>query len=62
MGLSVRINKFVRVILLDDGETIHTAFFDKNFQLKEKKMKFNYDNETDSLYINLIDIPGGDSL
>lgn len=25
-------NKYVRVILLEDGETIHTAFFDRNFK------------------------------
>ncbi len=25
--------KFLRVILLDDGETIHNAFFDRNFKL-----------------------------
>jgi hypothetical protein len=25
-------NKFLRVILLEDGETIHNAFFDRNFK------------------------------
>lgn len=24
--------KFLRVILLDDGETVHNAFFDRNFK------------------------------
>ena len=24
--------KFLRVILLNDGETVHNAFFDRNFQ------------------------------
>ena len=24
--------KYLRVILLDDGETVHNAFFDRNFQ------------------------------
>jgi hypothetical protein len=24
--------KYLRVILLDDGETIHNAFFDRNFK------------------------------
>jgi hypothetical protein len=28
-------NKYLRVILLEDGETIHNAFFDRNFQKKE---------------------------
>ncbi len=26
------VDKFLRVILLEDGETIHTAFFDRNFK------------------------------
>ena len=25
-------NKFLRVILLEDGETVHNAFFDRNFK------------------------------
>lgn len=25
--------KFLRVVLLDDGETIHNAFFDRSFRL-----------------------------
>lgn len=29
--------KYLRVILLDDGETVHNAFFDRNF--KEGKEK-----------------------
>jgi hypothetical protein len=28
-------NKYLRVILLSDGETVHNAFFDRNF--KERK-------------------------
>ena len=32
-GFSSVHNKFVRVILLEDGETIHTAFFDRNFKI-----------------------------
>ena len=24
--------KYLRVILLDDGETVHNAFFDRNFK------------------------------
>jgi len=29
-------NKYLRVILLEDGETIHNAFFDRSFRRKEK--------------------------
>lgn len=29
--------KFLRVVLLEDGETIHNAFFDRRFQRKESK-------------------------
>ena len=25
-------NKFLRVVLLEDGETVHNAFFDRNFK------------------------------
>ena len=25
-------NKYLRVIMLDDGETVHNAFFDRNFK------------------------------
>jgi len=32
-GYSSKHNKYVRVILLEDGETIHTAFFDRNFKI-----------------------------
>ena len=28
--------KYLRVILLEDGETIHNAFFDRNFKEEEK--------------------------
>ena len=28
--------KFLRVILLEDGETVHNAFFDRRFRLKER--------------------------
>jgi hypothetical protein len=28
--------KYLRIILLDDGETIHNAFFDRNFKEEEK--------------------------
>jgi hypothetical protein len=29
-------NKFLRVILLPDGETVHKAFFDRRFKGEEK--------------------------
>jgi hypothetical protein len=32
-GYSSKHNKYVRVILLEDGETIDTAFFDRNFKI-----------------------------
>jgi hypothetical protein len=35
-GYSSKYNKFIRVILLEDCETIHTAFFDRNFNIEEK--------------------------
>lgn len=38
---------YLPVILLDDAETIHNAFFDRGF----KKMKVSYFDDTDTLYI-----------
>ena len=29
-------HKYLRVVLLEDGETVHNAFFDRSFQKKEK--------------------------
>ncbi len=26
------VNRYLRVILLEDGETVHNAFFDRNFR------------------------------
>ena len=31
-GKIAEVNKYLRVILLDDGETIHNAFFDRDFK------------------------------
>ncbi|MBT3296096.1 MAG: hypothetical protein HN919_10135 [Verrucomicrobia bacterium] len=28
-------NRYLRVVLLEDGETVHNAFFDRRFQEKE---------------------------
>jgi len=30
------VGKYLRVILLDDGETVHNTFFDRNFKEGEK--------------------------
>jgi len=30
------VGKYLRVILLEDGETVHNAFFDRNFKEGEK--------------------------
>ncbi len=32
---SSEFKKYVRVIMLEDGETVHTAFFDRNFKFQE---------------------------
>ena len=34
-GISEMDNRFLRVILLDDGETVHNAFFDRTFKNNE---------------------------
>ena len=34
-GYIAKVDKYLRVILLKDGETVHNAFFDRRF--KEKK-------------------------
>lgn len=31
-GKIEEVNKYLRVILLDDGETVHNAFFDRTFK------------------------------
>lgn len=38
-GFSSEYNKYVRIILLEDEETIHTAFFDRDFVKLNKKGK-----------------------
>ena len=30
------VGKYLRVILLEDGETVHNTFFDRNFKEEEK--------------------------
>lgn len=29
-------NRFLRVVLLEDGETVHNAFFDRNFRKRKE--------------------------
>lgn len=31
-GYIPEVNRYLRVVLLDDGETVHNAFFDRNFK------------------------------
>lgn len=33
-GYIEEVGKYLRIILLEDGETVHNAFFDRNFQEK----------------------------
>ncbi len=35
-GFIEEVGKYLRVILLEDGETVHKAFFDRNFKEEEK--------------------------
>jgi len=30
------VNKYLRVIILEDGETVHNAFFDRNYKENKK--------------------------
>jgi len=31
-----QVDKYLRIIILEDGETVHNAFFDRTFKEKEK--------------------------
>jgi len=42
-------NKALRVVLLEDGETVHNAFFDRSF--KEQAMHIKYFPDTDTLLV-----------
>lgn len=33
-GFIPELDRFLRVVVLEDGETIHNAFIDRNFKLK----------------------------
>ncbi len=33
-GFITELDRFLRVVALEDGETIHNAFIDRNFKLK----------------------------
>ncbi len=35
-GYINEVGKYLRVILLEDGETVHNAFFDRNFKEESK--------------------------
>lgn len=37
-GYSQLYNKYIRVIVLEDNETIHTAFFDRDFERKNNEI------------------------
>jgi uncharacterized protein YuzE len=48
------VGKYLRVIMLDDGETVHNAFFDRSF--KEKwHMRMKYFSDTDTAHIEFTD-------
>jgi uncharacterized protein YuzE len=49
-----------RVVTLEDGETVHNAFFDPHFP-RGRAMKLHYYPETDSLYIELNAAPGAET-
>ena len=34
LGFIPELDRFLRVVVLEDGETIHNAFIDRNFKLK----------------------------
>jgi uncharacterized protein YuzE len=50
-------NRYLRVILLEDGETVHNAFFRSQVQT----MKVRYFPDTDTLLIELRDVPIAES-
>ena len=33
-GFIAELDRFLRIVVLEDGETIHNAFIDSNFKLK----------------------------
>lgn len=60
-GFVEEIGKYLRVVTLADGETIHNAMPDRNFtRRRRREMRFSYHPETDSLYIHLTEKPGAD--
>lgn len=42
------VGKYLRVILLEDGETVHNAFFDRNFkeEKRENSLFYRYRHST----------------
>ena len=49
--------RYLRVVTLDDGQTVHNAFLDRDFR-EASRLKLHYYPETDSLYIDLAGKPG----
>ena len=49
------------MVTLEDGETVHNAFPDRNFKVRYERMKLHYYPETDSLTIDLNSRPSADS-
>lgn len=46
-------NRYLRVVLLSDGETVHNAFFDRRVEA----MRIRYFSSTDTLFIEFRDAP-----
>jgi uncharacterized protein YuzE len=54
------LGRYLRVVTLEDGVTVHNAFPDRSFP-GGAAMRFHYYEETDSLYIDLAERPSTDS-
>ena len=51
---------YLRVVTLEDGETVHNAFL-IGISRRSDTMKFDYYKETDTLYIELSEKAGADA-
>jgi len=49
-----QVDRYLRVILLEDGETVHNAFFDRSFK-EDENMKIKYFPDTDTALIEFTD-------
>ena len=58
-ALIADVGKYLRVVTVADGETVHNAFFDRRFRPENSggcgKMVVRYHPDTDMLYIKLAD-------